>query len=147
MSAQNTTLAMWAASWIEALSQPGNTLISDTISVLWWAAQGIIGTTWNSINWILGTGAWVAATTGLAAVYWWVKAWEFLDEKFFKFENKWLKWATKVWGGLVWLWYTPIAAPIWLWIAAYKGWKWAVKWLWNWAKSLWNRGYSKKFST
>lgn len=146
MSAWNTALTMAAAGWTAALLQPGNTLISDTIGIWAAVADTIIETTGNAVDWALSTSSWTAAATGLAAVYWWVKVWEFIDEKIFKFENKYLKNWAKIWWGLVWLWYTPIAAPIWLWIAAWKGGKFALKWLgWLW-KKIWNSGYSKKSS-
>ena len=144
MSAKNTALAMWTAGWIAALSQPNNHLIANTISYWKGIADLIIEKTGNFVDWVLNTSHWTtsAILTPLAALYWWVKAGEFIDEKIFKFENKWLKWASKVWWGLVWLSHMPTAAVVWTWIWAWKAWTWAVKWLWNGIKSLWNKGYS-----
>jgi len=146
MSAQNTALAMWAAAWTAALLQPGNHLIAESISVWAWLADTIIEKTWSAIDWALNSTNWASSAilNPLAALYWWVKAWEFIDNKVFKFENKWLKWATRVWWWLVWLAHTPTAAVVWTWIWAWKAWKWAVKWLgWLW-KKIWDSGYSKK---
>ncbi|MDQ7009984.1 MAG: hypothetical protein Q9M94_06875 [Candidatus Gracilibacteria bacterium] len=142
MSAGNTALTMAAAAGTAALLEPTNTLIADTISVGAGIAKSITENTGEAVNYLLGTGGGIAATTGLAAVYGGVKVGEFIDEKIFKFENKYLKNASKIGGGLVGLGYAPIAAPIGLGVAAWKGGKWAVKGLGSGIKSLWNKGYS-----
>lgn len=148
MSTKDTVLAMWTA-WAIATASTNSDLISNTISYWVWIIDTIINKTWLAVDTILNTWNWTASAIlpPLAAVYWWVKVWEFLDEKFLKFENKWLKWATRVWGGLIWLANTPTAAVIWTWIWAWKAWNWAVKWLGSLWKKAWNIWYSKKSST
>jgi hypothetical protein len=144
MSWKETALAMWGAGALATIATD-NTIIWKTLWYLSWAADNIINNTWQLVDGVFNTtNSSSALLTPLVAVYWWVKVWEFLDEKIFKFENKYLKAASRIWWGLVWLSNMPIASVIWTWIAAWKTTSFIKDKVFDWTKALWHKWIPKK---
>ena len=139
-----TLIPMWAAAGAVALAHDPS-ILGNTISYSAWIANTIIEKTSNGVDSIMNLGNWAtsAILTPLAALYWWVKWAEFIDDKLLKLENKYGKFLWKTLWGLFWVANTPTAAVLWTWIATYKWIKWAWGWIIDWTKSLWNKWYSK----